>query len=64
MNTRDTAVRVRGVLRCAKVQHRTRTRGTRFGSTAGIPVPVQNPNQDHWGVVLSIVLTRDTSHGG
>jgi len=28
----------------AKVLHRTRTRNTRFGNTAGIPVPVANPN--------------------
>jgi hypothetical protein len=31
--------------RCAKIQYRTRTRVTRFGNTAGIPVPVRNPNQ-------------------
>ena len=43
MNTRDTAVRVCGVLRCAKMQHRTHTRITRFGRTAGLPVPVRNP---------------------
>ena len=43
MNTRDTVVQVRGVLRCAKMQHRTRTRDTRFGRTAGLPVPVRNP---------------------
>ena len=43
VNTRDTAVRVRGVSRCTKNQNRTRTRGTRFGNTAGLPVPVLNP---------------------
>ena len=43
VNTRDTAVQVHGVSRCAKVQHRTRTRGTRFGNTTGKPVPVRNP---------------------
>ena len=42
VNTRDTAVRVRGVLRCAKNLDRTRTRSTRFGSTAGLTVPVLN----------------------
>ena len=45
VNTHDTMVRVRGVSRCAKVQHRTRTRGTRFGNTVGKPVPVRNPNR-------------------
>ena len=35
--------RVRGVSRCAKNQNRTRTRGTRFKSTAGLPAPVLNP---------------------
>ena len=38
--------------RCAKIQNRTRTRGTRFGNTAGIPVPVLNPN--HFTLVPSI----------
>jgi len=33
-----------GVPRCAKIQYRTHTRVTRFGNTAGIPVPMQNPN--------------------
>ena len=42
--TRNTAVRVRGVSRCAKIQYRTHTRGTRFGNTAGFPVPVRNPS--------------------
>ena len=45
MSTRDTAARVRGVSRCAKNQNRTRNRGTRFKSTAGLPVPVLNPNK-------------------
>ena len=44
MNTRDTAVRVRGMLRCAKICYRTRTRATRFLNTAGLPVPVLNPS--------------------
>jgi hypothetical protein len=43
VNTRNTAVRVRGILRCAKVHYRTHTRGTRFKNTAGLPVPVLNP---------------------
>ena len=43
VNTRDTAVRVHGVSRCAKMQHCTRTRVTRFGRTAGLPAPVQKP---------------------
>ena len=33
--------------RCAKIQYRTRTRVTRFGNTAGIPVPVRNPRLWH-----------------
>ena len=44
MDTRDTVVRVHGMSRCAKYQNRTRTRGTRDPITAGIPVPVTNPN--------------------
>jgi hypothetical protein len=43
VHTRDTAVRVRGMPRCAEIHYRTRTRTTRFGKTAGIPVPVPNP---------------------
>ena len=43
MHTRDTAIRVRGVPRCAKTYYRTRTRATRFGNTAGFSVPVLNP---------------------
>ena len=43
MDTRDTVVQVHGVLRCAKVQYRTRTCGTHFGSTVGKPIPVRNP---------------------
>jgi len=31
--------------RCAKIQYRTRTRGTRFGNTAGLPVPMLNPKK-------------------
>ena len=45
MNTRDTAARVRGVLWCAKNRHRTRTRVTRLGNTAGLPVPVLKPRR-------------------
>jgi hypothetical protein len=43
VHTRDTAVQVRGVLRCAKNQNCTHTHVTRFGNTAGLPVPVLNP---------------------
>lgn len=46
VNTRHTAVRVHGVVRFAKVLYRTRTRITRFGSTAGKPVPVRKPIGD------------------
>ena len=28
---------------CAKIEYRTHTRDTRFGNTAGLPVPVANP---------------------
>ena len=31
-----------GIARCDKITYRTRTRATRFGSTAGIPEPVLN----------------------
>ena len=44
MNTCDTAVRVRGMLRCAKICYRTRTCATHFLNTAGLPVPVLNPS--------------------
>ena len=43
MNTRDTAVRVCGMLRCAKICYRTRTHATRFLNTTGLPIPVLNP---------------------
>ena len=42
MGNRDTVARVRGVSQCAKILDRTRTRVTRFGSTAGLTVPVLN----------------------
>jgi hypothetical protein len=45
--TRNTAVRVRGVLRCAEIHYRTRTRVTCFGNTAGFTVPVRNPSHHH-----------------
>ena len=47
MSTHDTAAWVRGVSRCAKNQNCTRTRGTRFISTVGLPAPVLNPTQDY-----------------
>ena len=43
VNTHDTVVRVCSVLQCAKMQHRTHTRDTHFGNTAGLPVPMFNP---------------------
>ena len=43
VRTCDTAAQVCGVLQCGKNQNRTRTRVTRFGNTAGLPVPVLNP---------------------
>jgi hypothetical protein len=44
VDTRDTAVQVRGVSQCAKNQNRTHTCDTRFGNTTGLPVPVTNPS--------------------
>ena len=41
MGTRCAAVWVRGVLRYAKVQHRTRTRGTRFDQDWELPLSIQ-----------------------
>jgi hypothetical protein len=43
-NTRDTAVKVCGCVAVSKYGYRTRNRDTRFGNTAGFPVPVPNPN--------------------
>ena len=43
MNTRNTTVRVHGILRCAKVYYCTCTHVTHFKNTAGLPVPVLNP---------------------
>ena len=40
-STRNTAVRVHGVPRCGK----SNTRDTRFGNTAGKPVPVIKPKR-------------------
>jgi len=48
MNTHNTAVQVRGVRRCVKIQHRTRTCITRLGNTAALPVPVLHPSQAVW----------------
>jgi hypothetical protein len=52
VNTRDTAVRVRGVSRCTKNQNRTR-----FGNTAGLPIPVLNPNWTPSGVQYSTTVS-------
>lgn len=63
MNTRDTAGTGSGIVRCVKVHYRTRTRSTRFGNTAGIPVPVRNPIHEymyiwsHGGVRLNLQNT-------
>src|SRR5882757_10043915 len=43
-NTHKPWVRVCGPSRCSRVQHRTRTHHTRDPNTAGIPVPMNNPN--------------------
>jgi hypothetical protein len=48
MYTCNTAGMGRGMPRCAKTQNRTQTRITRFGSTAGKPVPVFNPSAGSW----------------
>jgi len=42
--------------RCAKVDNRTRTRATRFGITAGLPVPVPNPNCPSLALDLSSLV--------
>ena len=58
MNTRNTAVRVRSILRCAKVHYHTRTRVTRFKNTAGLPVPVLNPTLPDLSDFLDISANR------
>ena len=60
VNTCDTVVRVHSVLRCAKNQNCTHTRDTRFGFTAGLPVPVFNPKDmctlhDRWMFVKDLL---------
>jgi hypothetical protein len=67
VNTRNTAVQVRGVRRCVKIQHRTRTCITRLGNTAALPVPVLHPTSAKaTGIVASLwpsqVLAVSTSH--
>ena len=37
-------VQVRSILWCAKTIYSTRTCMTRFGNTAGLPVPLYNPS--------------------
>ena len=60
VHTRNTAVWVHGVPRCAKIEYRTRTRVTRFGNTTGITIPVWNPNYDtEW---MRNVLHMDYRH--
>ena len=55
MSTRGIAGTGSGMLRCAKNQNRTRNRGTRFKSTAGLPVPVLNPTWT-WYIEGNIVF--------
>ena len=43
MHTRDTAVWVHSMPRCAKIHYRTCTHTTCFGKSVGFPVPVPNP---------------------
>jgi hypothetical protein len=58
VNTRDTAARVRGVSRCAKNRHHTRTRVTRLGNTVGLPVPVLKPR---WRIQWNVVAMHITN---
>jgi hypothetical protein len=46
VNTRNTAAWVRGVRRCFKIQHRTRTCITRLGDTAALPIPMLHSNNN------------------
>ena len=46
MDTCDTAGTSSSMLWCAKIQYCTHTHGPRFGSTAGLPIPVQNPKEE------------------
>jgi hypothetical protein len=48
MHTRDTAVRVRGVPRCAEIDYRTRTRKTCDLKPTGFRVPVTFPRELVW----------------
>ena len=57
MGTRDTAARVRGVSRCAKNLDCTHTRGTRFGSTAGLTVPMLNARLYRWECDRYVVVS-------
>ena len=56
MHTRDTAGTGSGMPRYAKVQHRTRTRTTRLGNTAGFSVPVPNPSDPEgiWDTLVEV----------
>jgi hypothetical protein len=47
--THDTAGTGSGMSWYAKIQYRTCTRVTRFGSTTGLPIPVRNPTCCHHG---------------
>jgi hypothetical protein len=63
VNTRNTTAQVRGVSRCAKNQHRTHTCDTRFGSTAGKPVPVRYPTYG-WLKGASVTMEYGKNYEG
>jgi len=50
VHTRDTTGTGSGMPQFAKVNYRTRTRTTRFGKTAGLGLPVSNPNGDELNI--------------
>ena len=56
MYTRNTVGTGRGMPQCPKTQNRTRTCVTRFGSTAGKPVPVFNPTLEETMLPLSLIF--------
>ena len=46
------------VLRFAKNQNRTRTRRTRLGNTAGLPVPVLNPTGERFYLRMLLTIVK------
>ena len=58
MHTHDTAVQVCGVLWCAKIHYHTCTHATHFGNTAGLPIPVFNPN---WAIVKDLISVLEVN---